>query len=86
MNALAQAKLALTKIKLEAVSLADAQVIALLALESLKELEKQSDVNLPYTLVVRNAGSSYDAFGNWNEGYDEGWNECILEVKRLNNL
>jgi hypothetical protein len=78
--------LALTKIKLEAVSLTDAQVIALEALNDLKELSKQSEIVLPYSLVVRDAGNSYDPYSNWSEGYDNGYNACILEVKQLNNL
>jgi hypothetical protein len=87
MNALDQAKLALTKIKLEAVSLADAQVIALEALNLLKELSKQPDINLPYSLVVRDSEDSYDDDGDdWLEGYCKGYNDCLLEVVRLNNL
>jgi hypothetical protein len=45
------------------------------------------EINLPNSLVVRDAGNSYDHHhDSWCEGYDEGYNECILEVKRLNNL
>jgi hypothetical protein len=38
------------------------------------------EINLPYTLVIRDAGD------HWSEGYDNGWNECLAEIKRLNNL
>jgi hypothetical protein len=51
-----------------------------------QSIKNKPEINLPYTLVVRNAGNSYDPGDNWCEGYDEGYNECILEVKRLNNL
>lgn len=44
------------------------------------------DVVLPDPFKVQNAGNSYDEHDNWSEGYDEGWNECLAEVKRMNNL
>jgi hypothetical protein len=54
--------------------------------EFVQSIKNKPEINLPYSLVVRNAGNSYDPYSNWNVGYDEGWNACILEVKRLNNL
>jgi hypothetical protein len=52
----------------------------------MQSIKNKPGINLPYSLVVREAEDSYDAGDNWCEGYDEGYNECILEVKRLNNL
>jgi hypothetical protein len=51
-----------------------------------QSIKNKPEINLPYTLVVRDAGNSYDPCDNWCEGYDKGYNACILEVKRLNNL
>jgi hypothetical protein len=52
-----------------------------------EHIKNQPEINLPYSLVVRYVGNSYDRHHySWCEGYDEGYNECIREVKRLNNL
>jgi hypothetical protein len=48
--------------------------------------ENKPKNNLHCSLVVREAENSYDAGDNWKEGYEEGYNACIFEFKRLNNL
>jgi hypothetical protein len=48
--------------------------------------ENNPKINLPYTLIVRDAGDSSDTGDDWSEGYYKGNNDCILEVERLNNL
>jgi hypothetical protein len=85
MNILAQAKLALTKIKLEAVSLADAQVIALEALNALNELSKQSEIVLPEEKEDLLTGPILSV-NVAQAAMNLGWNWCLADTKRLNNL
>lgn len=49
-------------------------------------IKNPSEVFLPDPAKIHDAGNSYDAHDNWCEGYDNGWNECLAEINRLNNL